>query len=183
MEEADAVALFLERARSADPRFRAQKGDLSQIVAICVRLDGLPLAIELAAATVRALPVNEIADRLDDRFRLPSGARTSVPRHQTLRAAIDWSYGLLPRDEAEMFKRLSVFASPWTITDAEAVCGDSEIPAAAVLPLVLRLVDKSLVARYDGGRFRLLETMRSYAAGLIDADAWTTLRTRHVLYF
>ena len=184
VEEADAVALFLERARSADPRFRAQKGDLSQIVAICVRLDGLPLAIELAAATVRALPVNEIADRLDDRFRLLSGgARTSVPRHQTLRAAIDWSYGLLPRDEAEMFKRLSVFASPWTITDAEAVCGDSEIPAAAVLPLVLRLVDKSLVARYDGGRFRLLETMRSYAAGLIDADAWTTLRTRHVLYF
>jgi predicted ATPase/DNA-binding SARP family transcriptional activator len=184
VEKADAVALFLERARNADPHFRARENDLSQIAAICARLDGLPLAIELAAATVRALPVNEIADRLDDRFRLlRGGARTSVPRHQTLRAAIDWSYGLLPRDEAEMFKRLSVFASPWTITDAEAVCGDSEIPAVAVLPLVLRLVDQSLVARYNGGRFRLLETMRSYAARLIDPDAWKALRTRHVSYF
>jgi predicted ATPase len=147
-EDADAVALFLERARDADPHFRPERDYWSHIAAICTRLDGLPLAIELAAATVRALPVAEIADRLDDRFPLlQGGARTSVPRQQTLRAAIDWSYGLLTRDEAQMFRRLSVFASPWTLADAEAVCADRDLPESAVLPLVLRLVDQSLVAR------------------------------------
>ena len=182
--EADAVALFLERAQDADPHFQPGPDDWPHIAAICARLDGLPLAIELAAAAVRALAVGEIADRLDDRFLLlQGGVRTSLPRQQTLRAAIDWSYGLLAPAEAELFKRLSVFASPWTLAEAEGVCGDPDLPTATVLPLVRRLVDQSLVARHGGGRLRLLETTRSYAQGLLDSDASASLRGRHAAYF
>lgn len=183
-DQADAVVLFVDRARTADPGFELHGNDTSVVAGICARLDGLPLAIELAAARVRAMSLGDIAARLDDRFRLlQGGARIAPPRHQTLRAALDWSFGLLTPREAAMFTRLAVFVSPWTLSDAETVCADDTIPSAEVMPLVLRLVDRSLVARSGEKRLRLLETMRSYAEELGDDAMHEGLRRRHAEHF
>ncbi len=180
----DAVALFLDRARTADARFVLDPADRRHVEDICRRLDGLPLGIELAAARVRALSVEEVAARLGDRFRLlDGGARTAVPRQQTLRAAIDWSYELLSGEEAELFQRLAVFVSPWRMADAETVCADEVIPAGRVVGLVTQLVDRSLVAPVQGGRFRLLETMRSYVHTIRHPSVDADLRHRHAAYF
>jgi predicted ATPase/DNA-binding SARP family transcriptional activator len=183
----DAVRLFTERAEASKPGFRldGQSGPL--VAEICRRLDGLPLAIELAAARTRTLPVQEIARRLDDRFRLLTvGARTAVRRQQTLRAAIDWSYELLTEPERLLLARLSVFAGSWSLEAAEAVCGDHQVPAGQVLDLVSRLVDRSLLQPEPGpaARFRLLETVRAYATErLQESGEAAGFRRRHVEHF
>ncbi|MEX2547430.1 MAG: tetratricopeptide repeat protein [Chloroflexota bacterium] len=161
--EFEAVSLFDERARAADPTFALIDENVGAVIEICRRLDGIPLAIELAAARVRALSVQQIAERLDDRFRLlTGGSRTVMPRHQTLRAAIDWSFGLLPEGERAVLWRLSVFAGNFTLDAAEAVCIGSDVESFEVIEHLTRLVEKSLVNRQQD-HYRLLETVRGYA--------------------
>lgn len=159
--------LFLERAASARPGFSPGDTERAAVAQICRRLDGIPLAIELAAPWVRMLGVSQIADRLDDCFRiLTQGRRTALPRQQTLRAAIDWSYDLLRTPERQLLRRLAVFAGGWTLEAAEAVCADRSLEAPEILELLSRLVDQSLVQieeSEDGPRFRYLETVRQYA--------------------
>jgi len=156
------------------------------VAQICHRLDGIPLAIELAAAKVRVLGVEQIAKRLDDRFRLlTGGSRTALERHQTLRAAIDWSYNLLPTAEQVLFRRLSVFVGGWTSEAAESICGDGfEVD---VFELLEQLINKSLVmmeAAEGQTRYHMLETMRQYAGEkLLEAGESDLLRDRHLVHF
>ncbi|HKX17170.1 MAG TPA: LuxR C-terminal-related transcriptional regulator [bacterium] len=162
----DAVRLFVERAAATAPGFEVTSENAPAVAHVCQRLDGIPLAIELAAARVKVLAVRQIAARLDDRFRLLVGAdRTAVPRHQTLRATMDWSYDLLPERERAVLRRLSVFPSGWGLDAAEAICSGNDLEASDILDLLTRLVDKSLVVAetQDGeARYRLLETVRQY---------------------
>jgi predicted ATPase len=161
-----ATRLFVERAASARPGFAVTAQNAPAIVDICARLDGIPLAIELAAARVNVLSVEQVAARLDDRFRLLTGGRRlAMARQQTLRAALDWSFDLLGEPERTLFRRLAVFAGGATLDLVEAVCPDGALPADAVLDLLAELVDKSLVLAETEGpevRYRLLETMRQY---------------------
>ena len=183
----DAVRLFSERAATARPQFGLDEQTGPLVAEICRRLDGLPLAIELAAARTRTLPIQEIARRLDDRFRLlTSGARTAARRQQTLRAAIDWSYELLTEPERLLLLRLSVFAGIWSLEAAEAVCGDPQVPTDQVLELVSRLADRSLLQPQRGSvaRFRLLETVRAYATErLKELGEAHEVQRRHCDYF
>ena len=164
----EAVRLFVERAAAASPRptFTITPRNAPVLAQVCQWLDGIPLAIELAAARIKALSVEQIASRLDDRFRLlAGGSRTALPRHQTLRAAMDWSYQLLSEPERTLLRRISVFAGGFSLEAAEGVCGGGGIDRSDVLDLLLRLVDKSLVVVDDRGgetRYRLLETVRQY---------------------
>jgi predicted ATPase/class 3 adenylate cyclase len=160
----EAVRLFVDRARAVQPSFQLSDANSSAVADICQRLDGIPLALELAAARGRALSVNEIAARLNDRFRLlTSGDRTALPRQQTLRASIDWSYDLLTADERELLRRLSVFAGGWTIDAAEAVAVGGKVDKENVVDVLTNLVEKSLVVlEPEGQRYRLLETVRQY---------------------
>jgi predicted ATPase len=163
---ADAVQLFLDRAATAASSLRPTAAERDVIAAICTRLDGMPLAIELAAAWAKILPIGEIDARLDDRFRLLTrGSRTALPQHQTLRASIDWSYELLAEKERVLLRRLSVFAGGWTLAAAEGICSGAGIAAWDVLALLGQLVDKSLVVAEEQGeelRYRMLETIRQY---------------------
>ncbi len=163
----EAVRLFVERAQAAAPGFVLMERNAAAITQICRRLDGMPLAIELAAASVRVLTVAQIAERLDDRFNLLSTSiRTAPVRHQTLRATIDWSYALLAEAERAVLRRLSVFAGGCALEAAEAVCADTRVSSGSILDLLSRLVDKSLVvtqAQVDGTRYHLLDTIRQYA--------------------
>jgi predicted ATPase/DNA-binding CsgD family transcriptional regulator len=170
----EAVRLFGERAAAAHPGFVVDAGNAAAVAAVCRALDGIPLAIELAAARVRVLSPEQIRARMGDRFGLlTAGDRSAAPRHQTLRATIEWSYELLAPAERVLFRRLSVF-SGWSLEMAEAVCADREIPATDVLGLIAALMDKSLVtpepAVLGQARYRMLDTIREYAAGLL-ADA------------
>ena len=161
-----AMELFVDRARAVQPGFslESQAGDV--VSDICVRLDGLPLAIELAAARLRALPLATLAERLDGRFRLlTGGARTRLPRQQTLKAVVDWSYDLLFEDERLLFSRLSVFAGGCELEAVEAVCADEQVPQVEVLDILSRLVDKSLVTLDIAStppRYSQLQTLRDY---------------------
>ncbi len=163
----EAVRLFAERAAFNHPGFTITDSNAPTVVQVCHRLDGMPLAIELAAARVRVLTVEQIAARLDDRFRLlTGGSRTVLPRHQTLQAAMDWSYDLLSGPERALLRRLSVFAGGWTLEAAEAICPGDGIEATAILELLTSLVDKSLVlveTRTGEARYGLLETIRQYS--------------------
>ena len=177
--EPEAVELFAERAAAVDPSFTLNDANRAAVSEICRRLDGIPLAIELAAARVRVLTPEQMTARLEDRFSILSGgARTAVPRHRTLRAAIDWSFALLNEREQTLLAQLSVFRGSFSLEAVEAVC------AGPVLDLLSGLVDKSLVAansRRGAVRYVLLETIREYAAEkLDDADA---VRRRHALAF
>ena len=169
----EAVRLFGDRAEASLPGFALGVGNVSAVSALCRSLDGVPLAIELAAAWVRVLSVEQIVTRLDDRFRLlTSGDRTAPARQRTLRAAIDWSHDLLAEREQVMLRRLSVFAG-WSLEMAEQVCSGDDLPAADVLDLLAALADKSLVV-VDSGvngqtRYRMLDTIREYAAARLDA--------------
>jgi predicted ATPase/DNA-binding SARP family transcriptional activator len=178
---ADAVSLFVERARGVRPDF-ALDDDEPGVRRICRRLDGLPLAIELAAARVKTLSVAEVAARLDDRFGLlTSGLRTAEARHRTLRATVDWSYELLTSGERVLLRRLAVFQGGWTMEAAEAVCGRAG--GSDVLDLLSGLVDRSLVVA-EGGRFRMLETIRAYAAArLAEAGEDEAMGERHAHYY
>jgi predicted ATPase/DNA-binding SARP family transcriptional activator len=160
-----AVQLFVDRAQSARPDFRLGPENSATVAEICRHLDGIPLAIELAAARVSALSVDQIADRLEDRFALlTTGPRTAEARQRTLRATVDWSYDLLTAPERVLLRRLSVFRGAWTIDAAQAVAGD-DLDPAAVADTVMRLVDRSLVVvdRGTGPRYHLLETIGAYA--------------------
>jgi predicted ATPase/DNA-binding CsgD family transcriptional regulator len=170
----EALRLFAERASAARAGFALGRDNAEAVARLCRTLDGMPLAIELAAARVRALSVEQIASRLDDRFRLlASGDRTAPARQQTLRAAVDWSYELLSEPEQILLRRLSVFAG-WNLEMAEQVCADELIPAPSVLDLMAALIDKSLVI-FDHelrgeSRYRLLDTIKEYAASRLTAS-------------
>jgi predicted ATPase/DNA-binding SARP family transcriptional activator len=168
-----AVRLLAERARAVRPGFAVNEANVAAVTRICRALDGIPLAIELAAARLRSLTAQQVADRLDDRFRLlSSGSRTALPRHQTLRAIVDWSWELLSGPERAVLARLSVFAGGATPEAAARVCSTGDEPAAVeaegVVDVIASLVDKSLVVAQEDEagdvRYRLLETVRAYAA-------------------
>jgi tetratricopeptide (TPR) repeat protein len=181
------VQLFVERASQALTSFKLTTDNACAVAQICARLDGIPLAIELAACRVRALGVDQIAQRLDDCFRLlTGGSRASLPRHQTLRAMIDWSYNLLSEAERALLVRLAVFSGGWTLEAAEQVCG-READDPDVLNLLANLVEKSLVIldeTGEGPRYRFLETTRQYAQEKLgESGAAEDFRDRHLRHF
>lgn len=184
-----AISLFVERAMLVHPAFQVTESNVRAIAEVCRRLDGIPLAIELAAARVKVLSVEQIAARLEDRFRLlTGGTRTSLPHHQTLRAAMDWSYDLLPEDERALFRRLAVFAGSFSLEAAERVCAGEGLAEDAVLDLLARLVDKSLVLTEDTTagdiRYQQLETVRQYALNrLVESGETEAVRGRHRDFF
>ncbi|MFC9245127.1 BTAD domain-containing putative transcriptional regulator [Streptomyces sp. NPDC057136] len=177
-----AVRLFIDRAAGVRPGFALDDSTVGPVVEICRRLDGLPLALELAAARLRSMGVDQIARRLDDRFRLlTSGSRTALPRQRTLLAVVEWSWDLLDEPERTLARRLSVFPGGATLAALEAVCPDDSLPADDVVYVLGSLVEKSLVEasdtgsggslggdREDGPRYRMLETVRAYAARQLD---------------
>ena len=197
----EAVELFVERASTALPNFRLTDANAPVVAQICQRLDGIPLAIELAAARVKVLKVEQIAARLDDRFRLlTGGSRTALPRQQTLRALIDWSWELLSEPERALLRRLSAFVGGWTLEAAEVVGGDPEpavtdtppgahtLPSEDVLEVLSQLVNKSLVVvdpdQEAEARYRLLETIRQYARDkLLESGEGADVRTRHLGFY
>ncbi|MFQ6330897.1 BTAD domain-containing putative transcriptional regulator [Nocardia sp. CWNU-33] len=176
---APAVRLFADRAAATRPGFIVDAGTIGPVRRICADLDGLPLAIELAAARLRTLTLEEIETRLAQRFRLLSrGSRTAAPRHRTLRAVVQWSWGMLDVDEQALARRFTVFAGGATLTDAERVCGSSNAD-----DLLASLVDKSLVD-VDAGRYRMLATVREFCAErLAEAGETAQLNRRHAEYF
>jgi len=188
LSQYEAVKLFIDRATAAVSTFAVTNDNAPALAQICHRLDGIPLAIELAAAKIRVLSLEQIAKRLDDRFRLlTGGSRTALERHQTLRAAIDWSYNLLSPAEQTLFCRLSVFIDGWTLEAAESVCSDAASPSEDILNLLEQLINKSLVTAGEMehvSRYRMLETMRQYAnEKLAEAGESDALRDRHLEYF
>jgi predicted ATPase len=161
-----AVTLFADRALASDGRFSLTDDNARYVAEICRRLDGIPLAIELAAARIKVLSPQQLAQRLDERFRvLTGGDRSALPRHQTMRALIDWSYDLLSDPERSLFRRLAIFAGGFNLEGAGAVCGEDPCDEIAVLDLLTSLVDKSLIQADPGAeeRYRLLESTRQYA--------------------
>jgi len=188
VEGSEAVKLFIDRARLVLPDFALTTENAAAIAEICRRLDGIPLALELAAARVKILSVDQIIARLDDRFRLlTGGSRTALPRHQTLQAAIQWSYDQLSPDEQRLLRMLSVFAGGWTLEHATRLWGDAA-DEFAVMDLLTRLVDKSLVqVERDGSggvRYSLLETVRQYGQDrLLESGEATAARQRHLAQF
>ncbi|HSL43712.1 MAG TPA: tetratricopeptide repeat protein [Anaerolineales bacterium] len=188
LNQSEAVRVFRDRASLVRSTFNVTRANASSVAQICRRLDGIPLAIELAAARVKALSVEEIAARLDDRFSLLStGNRTALQRHQTLRATIDWSYNLLSEKEQTLLSRLAVFAGGWTVESATEVCLVVQVEQRDVLSLLLNLSDKSLVIieEQEGEtRYRFLETIRQYALEkLAESGEERLVRNRHLDFF
>jgi predicted ATPase/class 3 adenylate cyclase len=200
------LTLFVDRAREQQPAFELNARNLAAVITICRELDGIPLALELAAARVRSLSIDHIAQRLRDRFRLlGSGPRTAMPRHQTLAAMVAWSHQLLDESERTLFERLAIFAGGFDLDDAQGVCGFAPLAPDQVFGLVMSLVDKSLVMTVvdprgtdkasDGGpasphadalpgRYRMLETIRAYAQEQLDkSGASEETARRHAEYF
>src|SRR5256886_6862146 len=182
-----AVRLFVSRARAAEPRYVAERRVAAATAAICRRLDGIPLAIELAAARIVAFGVDGVAALLDDRFRLLAGGSRTLPRHQTMRATLDWSYELLSESERVILRRLGVFVGAFTLDAATAVTGSVDFPAADVADSVANLVGKSLLSADVGGaivHYRLLETTRAYAREkLIESAELDRVARRHAEYY
>jgi predicted ATPase/DNA-binding CsgD family transcriptional regulator len=183
----ESARLFVERTEAVKPTFALTEQNAPSVAKICYRLDGIPLALELAAARTKVLSVEEISERLDDCFGLLTvGSRTALPRHRTLHATMDWSHDLLPEQERALFRRLSVFAGDFTLEAAELVCAGEDLQSDEVLNLLSHLVDKSLVlvAEHDGeARYRLLETVRQYGwEKLSDLGEEGQLRERHAGY-
>jgi non-specific serine/threonine protein kinase len=184
----EAMQLFVERARASLDDFALSEDNAAAVAEVCQRLDGIPLAIELAAARVRSLAPAEIAARLDDRFSLlTTGPRSAMPRQQTLRATVEWSYALLAEEERRLFRGLSVFAGGWTLDAAEAICADPALPESGIFDLLDRLIKRSLVLVETvgaGTRYRLLETLRHYAADKASAAGEAAaLADRHLAWF
>ena len=184
----ESVKLFTERAQIAWPGFALNSQNIPAIAQICQRLDGIPLAIELAAARTNVLTVEQILKRLDDRFTLLTGGlRTSLPRHQTLQATIEWSFSLLSEQERFLFRRLAVFAGGWTLEAAEEVCSGNGIESRDILDLLSQLVNKSLVTveNLNGEiRYRMLETIGQFALEKLGAASEANIiRQRHLAYF
>ncbi|MGI8424454.1 MAG: ATP-binding protein [Chloroflexota bacterium] len=179
----EAVRLFIDRATAANPQFAVTRENAPAIAQVCWRLDGIPLALELAASRARSLVVEQIAQRLDDRFRLlTGGSRTALPRQQTLRALVDWSYDLLSDADKAVLRRLSVFMGGCTLEAAETVCAEDGVETWEVVDVIDQLVDKSLVlmeARPEGARYRLLETIRMYSRDrLLESGEAAAVRDR-----
>jgi non-specific serine/threonine protein kinase len=189
ISRSEAVRLFVARAQAALPSFRLTEENAAAVARLCQRLDGIPLAVELAAARVRVLAPAQIADRLDDRFSLLTvGSRTAAPRQRTLRAAMDWSHALIEERERVLFRRLSVFVGGFTISAVEAACAGDGVEERDVLDLLSRLVDKSLVdvvASAETARYRLLETIRQYAEERLreTGEEERSVRERHAAHF
>jgi len=189
LREFASIELFYERASNAKPGFALEEGNATSVAQICHQLDGIPLAIELAAARIKLMSLDEIAARLDDRFSLlTAGSRTAIPRHQTLRATIDWSYDLLTDPEQVLLRRLSVFTGGFTLEAAEAVCSQG-MKRSEILNLLGRLVDKSLVivekeSKIDETWYRLLETIRQYALEkLLETGEASHIRDQHLDFY
>ncbi|MGE5377506.1 MAG: tetratricopeptide repeat protein [Bacteroidota bacterium] len=187
LHQAEAARLFIDRAKSALPSFLVTDRNAAAIAQICRHLDGIPLAIELAASKIRVLSPEQIEQRLDDRFRLlTGGSRTVMERHQTLRAAIDWSYNLLPEAEQALFRRLAIFVRSWSLQAAEAVCDGLE-PGSDILHLLEQLINKSMIQTEEVHgelRYHMLETMRQYAyEKLVEAGELDRLSDRHLATF
>jgi predicted ATPase/DNA-binding XRE family transcriptional regulator len=190
--DAAAVRLFLERASASRPSFALTARNADLVAQVCRRLDGIPLALELAAARLSALSLDQIAARLDNRFHLLTrGRRDALPRQQTLRATLDWSYALLDETERALLRRLAVFAGGWTLEAAEGVCAGDGIAGEAVVDLLTGLVNKSLAVLDEsedtgerGERYRLLETVRQYAGEkLVGRGEATAVRGRHLIWY
>ena len=186
--KSDAVRFFVERAQAVASQFALTSANAPIIARLCQRLDGIPLALELAAARMKLLSLDQISARLDDRFQLlTGGSRTAVPRQQTLRATIDWSYDLLSDDERRLLRRLAVFTGGCSLEAAEQVCGGDESRGGDTLELLSHLIDKSLVAVDDEDeerRYRLLETVRQYSRDrLFESGEAAALRDRHLRFF
>ena len=185
----EAVRLFIDRAVAVRAEFYVTNANAPALAQVCHRLDGIPLAIELAAARIRVMSVEQIAARLDDRFRLlTGGSRTALPRQQTLRALIDWSYDLLTETEQVLLRRLAVFMGGWTLEAAEIVCDDQNtVTSADVLDVLTRLVNKSLVTGDEQNgkmRYHILETIRHYALDkLLESGEGMQVRSRHLDFF
>jgi predicted ATPase/DNA-binding XRE family transcriptional regulator len=188
LSQYEAVELFIDRAIAAVPAFKVTNENSSALVQICHRLDGIPLAIELAAAKVRFLSLEQIDKRLGNRFHLLiGGSRTALPQHQTLQATIDWSYDLLSPTEQTLFQRLSVFVNGWTLEAAESIAADENIKSENILDLLSQLINKSLINKEEiisKTRYRMLETIREYALKkLTDSGELRTICFRHLLFF
>jgi predicted ATPase/class 3 adenylate cyclase/DNA-binding CsgD family transcriptional regulator len=189
LAQCESARLFIDRARAAEPTFTLADENARALAEICTRLDGIPLAIELAAARTRLLAMDEIAAGLSDRFHLlTGGARSALPRQRTLEASVDWSHNMLDDAERAVFRRLAVFAGSFTFDGAEAVCTGDSITPELMLDLLGRLVDRSLVqVVYEAGRetrYRLLETIRDYARRrLTDTGEAEAIRDRHLDYY
>ncbi len=186
-DDADAVELFAERARLVQPGFVVTEANLAAVAELCVRLDGIPLAIELATARLKMLTVDQISQHLGDRFRLlTGGSRTAVERQRTLKAMMDWSYDLLSAEEQALLRRLAVFYDGFTLEAAEEVCAGETLPSFEVLDLLGHLVEASIVT-FEAEirpRYRLLETVRQYALDkLVEAAEADEARERHAEYF
>jgi len=184
----DAVRLFVERAGTAWPQFELTPSNAGEVAALCGRLDGLPLALELAAVRLRAFTVGQILDQMDERFELLStGSRTGAVRHQSLRGAIDWSFGLLSEDEQIAWRRLSIFPGSFDLEGAQAVCGGKGVAERSVGDLVASLVEKSIVRRELHGstpRYRMLETIRDYGRERLReaGEEWSIAKTYREWY-
>jgi len=187
MEEFGAMALFADRARAARPGLVIGTEDIAALTSICFRLDGIPLALELAAARVSALSIREIADHLDDRFTLLSRTVGAPARHQTLRASVDWSHQLLSQAEQALFRRLAVFAGAWSLSAAEEVGAGPPVGQGQAARLLAALVDKSLVHAEEtatGTRYRLLEAVKAFAhEQLVASGELEEARARHGTYY
>jgi len=186
--QSDSVRLFVERARTVVAQFELNAENVSSVIRICHRLDGIPLAIELATVRLKMMPVQQIADHIDDAFRLLTGGiRTAMPRHQTLQALMDWGYNLLTEPEKIVFRRLAVFAGGWTMEAAETIVTGGGIKTSEVLDILAHLVDKSLVLvdEHDHvARYHFLETIRQYAmTKLAESGEADVVRKRHAEYF
>src|SRR3990172_4373514 len=186
LDENASISLFVARAAEAG-RTLDLDADRDVLGELCRRLDGLPLAIELAAARSRSMTPAEILERIDERFRILRGNERRVPRHRTLESMVDWSYQLLSEEERLLLNRLAVFVGSFDLSSAEEVCVDGQIDRGAVDDVLDRLVDKSLVAASlsrDGTRFRLLETVRQFAIGQLESSGESdSMRDRHVHFF
>lgn len=182
----EAVRLFIERALAVNPNFRINNENAPALAQICYQLDGIPLAIELAAVRIRVLPLEKICEKLNDRFKLLTGGkRTALPRQQTLKALIDWSYDLLLENEKILWRRLSVFSGGWTLEDAEEICSDDPIEREDILELTNGLVEKSIILFNDNtNRYKMLETIKQYGKEKLDeTDETKIFRTRHLNYY
>lgn len=186
--QAESMQLFKDRVLSVVPDFTPNASQTKAVAKICTRLDGIPLAIELAAARARVMPLEEISSRLSDRFRLlTGGSRSAMPRQQTLEALIDWSYDLLTEKEKILLRRLSIFMGGWILEEAEIICSNSILSREEIMDILTRLVDKSLISadtKARETRYGMLETIRQYARNkLIQSGEIEEFRNRHLTYF
>ncbi len=185
LNQFESVRLFTERALAVDSNFEINNENASALAGICYQLGGIPLAIELAAARINALSAEKIYERVSDRFKLlTEGKRTSLPRHQTLKAMIDWSYNLLTKPEKILFRRITVFNGGWTLEASESVCADNLLKSETIMDALCQLVDKSIVNyEKESERYQVLETIKQYGQEISDEEEIKKIKKNHFRYF